>query len=386
MPHRGSKDNYVDALRLSEREQADIIARLEAKNANFHGDNRRIGTRFRYHMSQGLIVEITHPGGTITSYLVRPRDLSTRGISFLHGAFVYPNSPCRLFLETMDGTAATIIGRVMRCQHVSGRAHDVGIQFIKQIRLEDYVVVDTSCGPSTSTELPALQGQALYIEDSIVDRELLRFHLRHQGLALTVCSSLQEGVDHLKKKQFDVLLVDGDLPELTPAKIIEAVRLAGHSKPIIVVTGDDTTEAMKGTDKLPQVTVLVKPYPLDSLMNTLAQALSGVPVTAPLLSAFWANQEMRPLIMTFVDDMRTKLAEIEAQAKAGAFAVVQRMSLELKGAAGGYGFVPIQTAASELHALSKSQGQAEAISEQITSLIRLAEAARAGLTTGDPAA
>ncbi|GEM_PF-1543800 len=376
MPPKVPKESFIDALRLSERERSELIARLDAKNALFSGDNRRTSSRFRYHLTDGLIVEITHPGGTITKYLVRPRDLSTRGLSFLHGAFLYPNSPCRLILQTVNGEPATLVGRVMRCQHVSGRAHDIGIQFVKPIRLEDYMAMDTSTAAATSTELPTLQGQALYIEDSAVDRELLRFHVRNQGLTLTTCNSLAEGVELLKKKQFDVILSDGELPELTPKKIVEDLRTAGHAKPIIVVTGEEASEGIKALQGLSRVATLAKPYPIDELMDALALALTGVPVLPPIVSAHWPNEEMRPLITSFVSDMLVKLGEMEAQAKAKAFAVVQRMSLELKGAAGGYGYASIQAAASELHLLSKSQDKAQAINDQVIELIRMAEAAR----------
>lgn len=376
MPARGPKDGYIDALRLTEREQGDILARLDAKSALFQGDNRRDGSRFRYQIPSGLIVEITHPGGTVTSYLVRPRDLSSRGMAFLHGAFVYPNSPCRLILRTIKGADAAIAGKVVRCQHVTGRAHEVGIAFAKTIKLQDYLAFDSPADAGISTELPELRGQVLYIESSVVDRELLRFHLRHQGVTVTMASTVAEGMTRMGKLVFDVVLADIDQLDVPVAKLIETLRSGKHSGPVIAVTADESGPNLEAIKAEPRLQVLVKPYPLESLLKTLGAVLPRQGTGRELTSDFWANEEMRPLITTFVHDMRDKLLLIEEQARSGAWPVVQKMSLELKGAAGGYGFGSIQQAAQDLHVMSKSQQAIEQMLGKIKDLIFLAEAAR----------
>lgn len=377
MPPRGPKEGYVDALRLSEREQGEILARLDAKAALFQGDNRRDGSRFRYQIPSGLIVEITHPGGTITSYLVRPRDLSSRGMAFLHGAFVYPNSPCRLILRTIKGTAAAIAGKVVRCQHVTGRAHEVGIAFAKTIKLQDYLAFDTPADAGISSEVPELRGQVLYIESSVVDRELLRFHLRHQGVTVTMAGTVAEGASRMAKQRFDAVLADIDQLDVPVEQLVETLRKSKYMGPVIAVTADESGPNLAAIKAEPKLQVLVKPYPLESLLKTLASVLPSQGTARDLLSEFWANEEMRPLITTFVHDMREKLTQIEEQARGGAWPVVQKMSLELKGAAGGYGFSTIQQAAQELHLMSKSQQAIEQLQAKIKDLISLADAARA---------
>lgn len=376
MPPRGPKEGYIDALRLSEREQSEILARLDAKSALFQGDNRRDGSRFRYQLPQGLIVEITHPGGSVTSYLVRPRDLSSRGMAFLHGAFVYPNSPCRLILRTIKGAAAAIAGKVVRCQHVTGRAHEVGIAFAKTLKLQDYLAFDGPAEGGISSELPELRGQVLYIENSVVDRELLRFHLRHQGVTITMAGTVAEGSTRLSKQKFDVVLADIDQLEIPVAQLMESLRGATHTGPVIAVTADESSPNLAAIKSESKLQILVKPYPLESLLKTLAAVMPSNGPARELLSEFWGNEEMRPLITTFVHDMREKLTQIEEQARSGTWPAVQKLSLELKGAAGGYGFSAIQQAAQELHVMSKSQQAIEQLQGKIKELIAMAEAAR----------
>jgi len=138
----------LDTLKLNKEQHKSIAQFLEDRSRT--EERRRADRRFRFLDPQGLLLFVSHPGGTDVSYRVMPRDLSEMGLGFLHGNFLYPGSTCTLELRGKDGKTHCISAKLMRCDHVTGRVHDVGIKFIKAIDVALYIDIaaDTEAVPA----------------------------------------------------------------------------------------------------------------------------------------------------------------------------------------------------------------------------------------------
>lgn len=123
----------LDTLRLKPEEQQIVTQFLASRTRE--PERRRAARRGRFTNPAGLIIRVTHPGGTVVAYRIRPRDMSELGMGFLHGNFLYPGSGCRLDLRRRDGEGIAMLARVARCDHITGRVHDVGIEFNEPIDL-----------------------------------------------------------------------------------------------------------------------------------------------------------------------------------------------------------------------------------------------------------
>jgi hypothetical protein len=64
----------------------------------------------------------------VQTHTVPPVDLSPNGMAFLHCSFLYPGSTIVATLRALDGEQISVTGKVMRCEHVSGRVHEVGVK------------------------------------------------------------------------------------------------------------------------------------------------------------------------------------------------------------------------------------------------------------------
>src|SRR3954469_14166656 len=104
------RTNCRDSLGISAREQGDILTELERRAASQKSSERRVDERLRYVQQALLFMQVRHPGGTISNYLVRTRNLSTTGIGFLHGTFLYTGTPCTLSLRTSKNKFVDIEG------------------------------------------------------------------------------------------------------------------------------------------------------------------------------------------------------------------------------------------------------------------------------------
>ncbi len=96
-----------------------------------------------------------------------------------------------------------------------------------------------------------------------------------------------------------------------------------------------------------------------------------------LISALSDEPGTRDLVEMFVTELPTRVKALHEALQASDFATFARLSHQLKGAAGGYGFQPITDAARELEATAKTQQDIESLSLQLRELADLCGRARA---------
>jgi hypothetical protein len=125
----------ISGIRLTDRERASL-----AKAMGIHtGQERRRHRRFMLPKEFALVVRCAQPGGGGGTFSVTPRDISLSGIGFFHAAYIHPGTACTLIMRTLKGDAVSLAGTVMRCRHVSGRIHEVGVVFEHEVDVESFV-------------------------------------------------------------------------------------------------------------------------------------------------------------------------------------------------------------------------------------------------------
>jgi hypothetical protein len=141
-------DGGISGIRLTDRERASV-----GKAMGIHtGAERRRHRRFLLPKEFALVVRLEQPGGGIATFSATPRDMSTSGIGFFHAAYIHPGTACTLLMRTLHGEPVSIAGVIMRCRHVSGRIHEVGVLFEHEIDVEAFVA-DASTDPQQSAPM-----------------------------------------------------------------------------------------------------------------------------------------------------------------------------------------------------------------------------------------
>ncbi|MEM1109788.1 MAG: PilZ domain-containing protein [Planctomycetota bacterium] len=129
------------SLNLTEKQWQTLIATLEAgkgPTVPATRDRRDLDTVRCSHVRR-VALRIVHPSGNKTSHLVRSRNLSVGGMSFIHLSFLYPGTACHVALQTRHGESVAFSGKVVWCRHVSGQSHEVGFRFDQLIELDEFV-------------------------------------------------------------------------------------------------------------------------------------------------------------------------------------------------------------------------------------------------------
>ncbi|MBT8486807.1 MAG: hypothetical protein HKO59_03255 [Phycisphaerales bacterium] len=132
--------DFLDVLRIRPDEIRTLLTRLDAREAANADTGQRSSPRFVYPGHPILLVQIEYPTSDTGAYRAVSRNISATGLGFLHGKFVYPRSPCRIILPRSDGSEAMVDAIVARCEHLSGRVHDVGVSFTHPLDLSSFAL------------------------------------------------------------------------------------------------------------------------------------------------------------------------------------------------------------------------------------------------------
>ncbi len=129
----------VDLLRMGEVEIKRILRNLDEMGREGVGVSHCKSQRQPYRKKR-VIVQLQGINNlSAITYRMMPSDISSTGISLVHGAFVYPGTPCIVTLTAIDGESTKIPGKVVRCRLITGRAHELGTKFSNAIDLRNFV-------------------------------------------------------------------------------------------------------------------------------------------------------------------------------------------------------------------------------------------------------
>ncbi len=129
--------------------------------------------------------------------------------------------------------------------------------------------------PSTESRLQSLQGRVLVADDQADNRRLLEFSLRKSGLALTFVENGQQALDAAMKEQFDVILLDVQMPEMDGHAVTRSLRTQGLTLPIVAFTAGTMKQDVLKCIESGYTTHLAKPFSKESLIDCLDRQLAA---------------------------------------------------------------------------------------------------------------
>lgn len=113
------------------------------------------------------------------------------------------------------------------------------------------------------------QTRILYVEDNEDLRDSIAMALQEEpAYALTVCGTGEEGLAHLARQPWDVLLTDVQLPGLSGVALAREALTRNPGQWVLLCSGYDMREELVALG--PNTRCLVKPFELDALERQLA--------------------------------------------------------------------------------------------------------------------
>ncbi|MEP6703398.1 MAG: sigma 54-interacting transcriptional regulator, partial [Acidobacteriota bacterium] len=118
-----------------------------------------------------------------------------------------------------------------------------------------------------------MANKALVIDDDKVTLELLTFQLESEGFEVTTAESGEVGLELIKQNDFDVILTDLHLPDVSGIGLVQSSKELAPQTEIIMITGDGSNDRAIEATKAGAFWYLEKPLDFDELFELIGKAV-----------------------------------------------------------------------------------------------------------------
>lgn len=117
--------------------------------------------------------------------------------------------------------------------------------------------------------------RVLVVEDSISSRRYLCKKLQDAGFDTFEAVNGRDAYEKLKKEDFDFLILDLLMPEMTGTELLEKMKEEKINTPVLVVSADIQQQVKDECFALGAVDFINKPINIDELINKLNECLNS---------------------------------------------------------------------------------------------------------------
>lgn len=313
-----------NTLGLRGRDLQTLLDKLDAEQ----GGASRTHLRWAFRR-ETVSVQMTQPGGSTTEVDMVARNLSAGGMSLLHAAFVYPNTKIVVRVPGISAGAVDVKGTVVRCMHVQGRVHEVGVKFDEMIEMRSFTAGDLidGCFSMDQVDPFELEGRILIIDDSEIDRRIIRHFLSKTQLRIVEASTIAEAEGELRG-EVDLVIADGTMK----GDVVGTVRRAASGVPVVFASADTSIAGMQRVRSLGVDAFVPKPVEPTVLLRALGEFLimRRTPNEEPASATSSAHADLGPLVLNELATLSARLKDtINGDDGPGAYAI----ALKVKGLA-----------------------------------------------------
>jgi CheY-like chemotaxis protein len=115
----------------------------------------------------------------------------------------------------------------------------------------------------------------LIAEDDDIIRQIMSGFLANEGYVVNAAADGEQAWEALRHSDYDLLVTDNDMPRLTGLKLIERIRNAGMSLPIIVASVTFPMDRAHDYPQLQIAAVISKPFRKLEFLDTVRDVLSS---------------------------------------------------------------------------------------------------------------
>ncbi len=288
---------------------------------------------------------------------------------------------------TISQQLAALIGGRIRVKSEPGRGSrfDLQLDIPESARdvpmlLADGDLIAHTRADFTVTQIvvPDLSGRVLLAEDGVDNQRLLSAFLKRAGVSATIVNNGREAVDAALREDFDLILMDVQMPEMDGVSATRKLREAGYGGPIVALTANVMKADIQRCRDAGCNDVLAKPVDRERFYEVLMQFTSAQvqpwqqfadPADDPEYCA-----ELDALAAEFRAGLPAQIDSIRTSLDSSDWTTLKSLIHVLKGTAGSYGYPKLTEMAAAVDA-QLFAGHHARTAELCTSLIEHARGA-----------
>lgn len=212
----------------------------------------------------------------------------------------------------------------------------------------------------SSTPRPRISGRVLFADDALDNRRLVDHLLKKAGAEPVLVEDGQQAIDAALQSDFDLILLDVQMPNVDGLSAARALRKAGIRTPIVSLSaGAMTSDVLKAIEAGCSMH-LAKPFTRESFYQMLQKFLSAsapteVPTSIILSHKLSDDDEMNELLLEFIDTLTPRVHDLRAAWERNDWKAVEALAHKLRGSAGLYGYPELSALADTLEQQSKQE-------------------------------
>jgi len=221
-----------------------------------------------------------------------------------------------------------------------------------------------------------LEGSILLAEDGLDNQEYISFILTKAGLDVTVCENGFLAVQAALSRHFDLVLMDMQMPIMDGYTASQTLRDQGYVQPIVALTANIMESDIARCISAGCNDFIGKPFERTNFLRTIYRYLGPKgerPADSIEVDTNSAEQlleddpDLLEIMLRFIDNLSTRLTEIETAVMAKDFEALAMYAHRMKGAASNFGFGQLGSVAGVLEkaAERKDHDEVENLLERV---------------------
>jgi signal transduction histidine kinase/CheY-like chemotaxis protein/HPt (histidine-containing phosphotransfer) domain-containing protein len=256
-----------------------------------------------------------------------------------------------------------------RFEVIIDAGHLSGVHFVQGAH---EITVETTT--LSSGGVPTLSGRVLLAEDNIDNQHLISLLIRKTGAIVDIVNNGQEAVTAISKQQYDLVLMDIQMPTMDGMQATEVIRLSGNDIPIVALTANVMKDDVDKYMSIGFTGHLSKPIEQVIFYRTLASycAASGAQNTAESVSPvvdvqhrvsdvssdfqnpMLEDADFGPLVLKFLKGLPEVLSCLTSAVRNEDWLAVLDYAHSIKGSAGNFGYHDLTRFATDLETQARS--------------------------------
>lgn len=210
-----------------------------------------------------------------------------------------------------------------------------------------------SNSPITPSSSVLFKGHVLVAEDTIDNQMLFTLYIQKAGLNVTVVGNGHLAVDAALRNNFDLILMDMQMPVMDGLEAVQSLRRAGYTKPIVALTANTMKEDQDRCFLAGCNAFLAKPLRKEELVKIFARYLQTQPPIeinsqSIISKLIYDEPDLMDLVKTYIQrlpEMVRRVNDLHAQKN---WVELSKVIHDIKGSGEGFGFPMLSVLAANI--------------------------------------